>query len=81
MNKLIFEIREKVEQKYEQYRMVCKICEQKVHVDKMMEHSRLCRKKGELEKELKEFDDKMSDLVFKAVLKSKEIHTKLVVSK
>lgn len=70
-----------MEQKYEHYQIVCKICAQKVHVDKMMEHSRLCRKKGELDKELKEFDDRMSDMVFKAVLKSKEIHTKLVVSK
>jgi len=71
--------RERVEQKYEEYKIVCKLCEQKVPIDKMKDHSKLCRRNLELDKEIKDFDNKLSDLVFKAFMGSKELHTKFVV--
>jgi len=70
-----------LEQKYEEYKIVCKICAQKVQIDKMKDHSKLCRRNLELDKEIKEFDNKISDLIFKAFMGSKELHTKYVVDR
>lgn len=71
--------REKLEQKYEDFKIVCKLCANKVQIDKMKEHSKLCRRNMELDKEIKDFDNKISDLVFKAFMGSKELHTKFAV--
>lgn len=45
----------------------------------MKDHSGLCRKRAELTKDIKVIDNRISDTVFKAVLRSKELHTKLVL--
>ncbi len=73
--------RERLEQKYDTLQIVCKICAQNVHIEKMKDHSKLCRRNIELEKELKEFDNKLNDSIFKSFMRSKELHTQSIVDR
>jgi len=47
----------------------------------MKDHSKFCRRKIELEKEIKEFDNKINDAIFKAYMRSKELHTQCAVDR
>lgn len=59
--------------------MVCKICAQKIKMDKMQEHSRLCRRRVELKKEMRDLDTKIGDVVFDSFLASRTLQTKIVM--
>jgi len=61
--------------------VVCKICAQKVKMQKIIDHSGLCRKLAELDKELKEVEIKLSDLLADTSMRSRELHTQLLVEK
>lgn len=76
---LILFIRKEVQQKYEKFEMVCKICEESVHIEKMKEHSTLCRVKAESNKEMKDYDKKISETVFEAFMRGKELETSIRV--
>ena len=73
--------REKVEQKYQDFEVVCKICAQKIKVEKLIDHSGLCRKMAELNKELKDLETKLGDVLSDTSMRSKELHTQLLVVK
>ena len=61
--------------------VVCKICAQKVKMQKIIDHSGLCRKMAELDKDLKEVEIKLSDFLSDASMRSRELHTQLLVEK
>jgi uncharacterized Fe-S radical SAM superfamily protein PflX len=71
--------RAEVQKKYETFEIVCKICEQKINVERMKEHTRLCRIKAEANKEMKDSDKRISDMVFEAIMRAKELETSLRV--
>lgn len=68
-------------QKYQEIELVCKICAQKTKIDKLKEHSGLCRKIAEMNKELKDLENKMEDILSDSIMRSKETHTQLLVVK
>lgn len=70
-----------IQQKYEEVKIVCKICAQQVPGNAMMEHSELCRLRAELDKDIKDVDQRISDKVFDSVMKFKEVQTKYAVDK
>lgn len=76
---MIVSLRKELEKKYEKYEIVCKICEQKINIEKMKEHSNLCRIKAETNKEIKDLDKKISDVIFDAFMKAKELEVRLRV--
>lgn len=78
---LIYYYRAEVQQKYEKFEIVCKICEQKIQIEKMKEHSKLCCKKAEANKEMRDAEKKLGELVFEAFMKAKELETSLRVDK
>jgi len=73
--------RAEVEKKYQNLEIVCKICENKIKIEKMKKHSELCRIKNESNKEIKDQDNKISEIVFNAFLKSRNLDTSLRVDK
>lgn len=48
-------------------------------MDKMQEHSRLCRRRVELKKEMRDLDSKIGDVVFDSFLNSRTLQTKIVM--
>lgn len=78
---LICGYRAEVQQKYDKFEIVCKICEQKIHIEKMKEHSKLCCKKAEANKGMRDADKKLGELIFEAFMKTKELETSLRVDK
>jgi len=69
--------RAELEKKYQKYEIVCKICEEKIQIEKMKEHSFLCRIRFEANKEMKDVDNKIGDIIFEAYMKGKELETSL----
>ncbi len=78
---LTFSTRAEVEKKYQNLEIVCKICENKIKIEKMKKHSELCRIKNESNKEIKDQDNKISEIVFNAFLKGRNLDTTLRVDK
>jgi len=76
-----FKKKAEVEKKYQNLEIVCKICENKIKIEKMKKHSELCRIKNESNKEIKDQDNKISEIVFNAFLKSRNLDTSLRVDK
>ncbi len=76
---IILFIRDELEQKYKKYEIICKICEEKVSIEKMKQHSYLCRVKFEAQKEMKDVDGEISDMIFEAYMKGKELETRLII--
>ena len=65
--------------KYKDYEIVCKICARPIKIDKMQEHSKLCRKKIELKKEIRDVESKIRDVIFDSFLKARTLQTKIVL--
>lgn len=61
--------------------MTCKICESSVKTEKFKSHIELCRKKAELNKRLKELDNKINDSIFYAFMEAKTLQKTLVVER
>ena len=72
-----FSDRAELEKKYQNYEIVCKICEEKIQIEKMKEHSFLCRIRFEANKKMKDVDNKIGDAIFEAYMKGKELETSL----
>lgn len=73
--------RDQVEQKFQMLETVCKICAKKLKIHKIIDHSGLCRKNAELEKELKDIELKMNEILADTSLRSRQLHTQLLVVK
>jgi len=70
-----------VEQKFQMLETVCKICAKKLKIHKIIDHSGLCRKNAELEKELKDIELKMNEILADTSFRSRQLHTQLLVVK
>ncbi len=73
--------RDQVEQKFQMLETVCKICAKKVKIHKIIDHSGLCRKNAELDKELKDLELKLNEILADTSMRSRQLHTQLLVVK
>jgi len=73
--------RDQVEQKFQMLETVCKICAKKVKIHKIIDHSGICRKNAELDKELKDLELKLNEILADTSLRSRQLHTQLLVVK
>jgi len=71
--------KQKIQMKYRDYEIVCKICARPIKIDKMKDHSKLCRKKVELKKEIRDVESKIRDVIFDSFLKARTLQTKIVL--
>lgn len=71
--------KQKIQMKYRDYELVCKICARPIKIDKMKEHSKLCRRKVELKKEIRDVESKIRDVIFDSFLKARTLQTKIVL--
>ena len=71
----------KLEKKYQEETIICRICAQEMKTGVLKEHSNLCRKQGEIEKSQKVLDKKLSEMIHQAQIKSKNVHTNIVLTR
>jgi len=70
----------KLEKKYQEQTIICRICAQEMKTGILKEHSNLCRKQGEIEKSQKTLDKRLAEMIHQSQIKSKNVHTNIVLT-